>query len=199
MIFVPNFPQLLNSYILKREKKEPILVGEFTRNIFWDGGNKNREINVDIDSDGIDETITIGRDHPNGTKILIINGEQAFNIGNMAEGLDDFGELNEGNYCQLAVKDVTNDGHPEIILAIGDGLIEGHLNIWQFDQETWNSSRKDQYINPVKLIFEIGGQSHFEVLSGGKIHIPYGSFGLFDEIIWNGKKFVETNLMEKKN
>lgn len=160
---------------------DSLLIGEFLETSFWMGGD-DIEIDSDIDSDGKKETIILGLDHPNGTRLMIINGEEAFNYGVDIRGIGEYGELMKDYYCQLAIKDMTNDGRPDILLAVGDGLIESHLNIWRCN--------KRNAAEPAKFEVHIEGQEKFYILPEGKIEIPYGSQALFGETYWNGKKFV---------
>jgi len=91
--------------------------------------------------------------------------------------------------CQLAIIDVTNNGIPDILLAVGDGLIDLHLNIWRFDKEKFVNTVRGKYINPFRFIGHIKGQQNIRILPGGKIEVPVGSFGRFSTYSWDGSKF----------
>lgn len=130
---------------------------------------------------------------PNGIKLLVFSGKEAYNLGFEIMGLNDIGELKENYYCQLASIDVTNDGIPDILLAVGDGLIDLHLNIWSFDKEKIVNTVRGKYINPFRFIGHIEGQQNIRILPGGKIEVPVGSFGRFSTYSWDGSKFKQIN------
>lgn len=166
------------------------ITGELLHSKFWGFNDENNvnEISTDIDGDGIKEIIYFGRQTPNGTSLLIGIGKDFYELGFDIKGLEEFGECGGG--CQVAIKDVTNDGYPEILFAFSTGNIETHLNIFQFDKEKYLNSIRGEKLNPFNLIGYLTGQTEFRILNGGKIEIPYGSQGLYDTYIWNGKKFV---------
>jgi len=191
-----NFKRFIkNSFnnIFSTQTNGELLEGQFLQSIFWYGGDKGEEIHVDIDGDGIKEEIIIERDHPNGVKLLISSGKEVYSLGFEIAGLNDIGELEENYYCQLAVIDVTNDGIPDILLAVGNGLIDLHLNIWRFDKEKFKNTIRGKYINPFRYIGHIEGQQNIRILSGGKIEVPVGSFGRFSTYSWDGSKFKQIN------
>jgi len=196
LVFWLNNPENFKRFFYRMfhiKIKSKLLAGQFLESIFWYGGDKREEIYVDIDGDGIKEEIIIGRDHPNGVKLLIINGKEAYSLGFEIAGLNDIGELEGNYYCQLAVVDVTNDGTPNILLAVGNGLIDLHLNIWTFDKEKFENTARGKYINPFRYIGHIEGQQEIIILPGGKIEVPIGSFGLFSTFSWDGTKFKKIN------
>ena len=177
--------------IFSRQINGELLEGQFLQSTFWHGNKERKEINVDIDGDGIKEEIIIERDTPNGIKLLVFSGKEAYNLGFEIMGLNDIGELKENYYCQLAIIDVTNDGIPDILLAVGDGLIDLHLNIWRFDKEKFVNTVRGKYINPFRFIGHIEGQQNIRILPGGKIEVPVGSFGRFSTYSWEGSKFKQ--------
>lgn len=187
--FIKNF--LKNTF--SRQINGELLEGQFLQSTFWHGNKERKEINVDIDGDGIKEEIIIERDTPNGIKLLVFSGKEAYNLGFEIMGLNDIGELKENYYCQLAIIDVTNDGIPDILLAVGDGLIDLHLNIWSFDKEKFVNTVRGKYINPFRFIGHIEGQQNIRILPGGKIEVPVGSFGRFSTYSWDGSKFKQIN------
>jgi len=190
-----DFKHFIKDYFkntFSREINGELLVGQFLQSTFWHGNKERKEINVDIDGDGIKEKIIIERDTPNGTKLLVISGKEAYNLGFEIMGLNYLGELKENYYCQLAIIDVTNDGIPDILLAVGDGF-DLHLSIWRFDKEKFVNTVRGKYINPFRLIGHFEGKQNIRILSGGKIEVPLGGFGRFSTYSWDGSKFKQVD------
>ncbi|MHB8279469.1 MAG: DUF4062 domain-containing protein [Candidatus Humimicrobiaceae bacterium] len=180
-------------------QKYPYITGEFLHNKIWyldDNGIINENtIDTDLDGDGQKEKIIFGRHTPNGTKLQVLIGKDLFELSFDIKGLDEYGEI--GNSCQLAIKDVDNDGFSEILFAFETGnmnISELHLNIFKFNREKYFKSSRDERINPFYKIAYFSGyfnpELRFRIINGGKIEIPYGSQGLYDTYVWNGNKFI---------
>ena len=108
-----RFIKNLFKHIFSTQINGELLEGEFLQSIFWYGDEKREEVYVDIDGDGIKEEIIIERDHPNGVKLLIFSGKEAYSLEYGIAGFNDFGELEENYYCQLVNTHETNDGIPD--------------------------------------------------------------------------------------
>lgn len=156
----------------------------------WDGskGNVDSKIDVDINNDGKLETVVIGRDHPNGTRVVVSTGEIGYNLfandGKYFEAaFDDSGELKEGYYIQTSFFDLDKDGQKEVLLAIGNKMIDLGVGIYKYNGNIKN--------NGFVQLGYIEGQSEIKVLKDGEIHVPYGSQGLFSSYKVVGGKVVK--------
>jgi hypothetical protein len=168
-------------------KLKSLLIGDFIQSVYWDGSVNSVTTEADIDNDINKEKITLGF----ATQLEIkIDVHLKDNLYRLEAGED----LKPRFYCQLAIKDITRDGTPEILLAIGDGATELFLYVWKFDRKTYLSTPKGKYINPFKSLNIIEGQEHIVIYPSGRINVPFGSQELFVSYIWDG-----INLKEIKN
>ena len=177
---------------LKRIFK-PLLIGEFICYSFWDGQDSQLKLRTDLDNDNNKEDIILVKANQFGIKMEIHLGKESYRLENDIIGLDKFLELKLGFYCQLAIKDVTINGLPEILLAIGNGFDALYLNIWQFDQKTYLNTPRGNYIKPFKFLGCIEGKDKIFIYPDGKMDVPYGSQGLFETYIWDGLRFISIN------
>ncbi len=140
-------------------------------------------------------SITTGFGHPNGIKIVILfeGSNTAVNLGNIMSienGFND-GELEENYFIQIATYDFDGDKNPEIIVAVGDGLVNLNVNVFKFiaPLNQLNASKEENW----KLIGNFQGQEQI-IIENKKISVPYGSQGLFDEYIYSNGKFKMIDL-----
>ncbi len=96
-------------------------------------------------------------------------------------------ELESARILHLGVKDVTNDGLPEILLAAGDGLTKVELRIWGFNEEGRATRRLVE--GNFCLLAKLEGQHHAHIHEGGTILLPYGSQGFALHYRWTGREF----------
>lgn len=176
------------SMSINKKNLKPLLIGEFLHSVFWDGSNKKVTLEADINNDLNKETVTLGLDTPVGVKIEVDLKDNTYRIS----GIED---LREDFYAQLVIKDITRDGIPDILLAIGDGLTELFLYIWQFDRISYLKTQRKKYFNPFNCLGCLEGQEVMRIFPNGRIDIPFGSQGLFETYIWNGYKLekIENN------
>ena len=129
--------------------------------------------------------VIVRRATPNGTDVILVAGSAGFNLLNMytsqSFAFDGDGGFNEGYSIQVSIYDLDNDGEDEILLAIGDNLVEMEL-----------------------LVFEIGGEGlhYMDILHGQEymsidknnvITVPYGSQGLFDKYKYTSDGWILTH------
>lgn len=138
--------------------------------------------------------LVVGRDHPNGTKILALFPGYGVHLplkfADDFGGFDEFGEINKGYYVQVAEHDFDNDGTPEIVVAVGDGLIDLTVNIVKYHAplSPEDAGRDENW----ELAGSFTGQEK-ALIDGATISLPYGSQGLYTEYTWIKKKFIQTN------
>lgn len=89
----------------------------------------------------------------------------------------------------VAVKDVTNDGLPEILVAVHDGEMTLRLAVYGFNSSNARSDRALTSTTFSLLQILDGGQRVAYVHEGGTIVLPYGSAGLSWACRWNGATF----------
>jgi hypothetical protein len=101
------------------------------------------------------------------------------------------GELEENYFIQIATYDFDGDKNPEIIVAVGDGLVNLNVNVFKFiaPLNQLNASKEENW----KLIGNFQGQEQI-IIENKKISVPYGSQGLFDEYIYSNGKFKMIDL-----
>jgi hypothetical protein len=139
--------------------------------------------------------LLVGYDNPNGTKFRI--SFKDINVAvdlryviSMKSGINEFGDCNEGYFVQVATYDFDNDKKPEIIIAVGDGLVDMSVNVIKYHEPT----NKDDAIRTENwsVIAKFQGQDKIRI-EEQKIIVPIGSQGLYDEYTWQNNKFVKTN------
>lgn len=139
--------------------------------------------NVDLDGDGTDETVTFWFSQFS-YKLTITRFDSALYLSLP------FDPESEGrrHFAQVAIKDVTNDGLPEVLVAFGDGLVFLRVAVFGFNE----LGRKSRQITKQSfgLIDQFEGQSNAYIHEGGTLLLPYGSQGMAFEIKWTGEGFV---------
>ena len=128
-------------------------------------------------------TIYFGKDHPNGIKIRLIEGNKAAQVPleEIMDGiLDEYGEFNDidNDVMQVGTHDFNNDNIDELIVTIGDNLSYGQ--VWIYSYHEVDDILK---INPFHLELTKSFQDQIRI-NKNKIQIPYGSQGLFEEYVW---------------
>lgn len=185
---------------LKKEFK-PLLIGEFLHNVFWAGGPEDILIEADIDGDINKEEIRLGIVSQFGFKLDVYIGKNRYRLSDDLAKTKFYNDIIGDFYCQLAIKDITKDGLPEILLAIGNSSSELYLNIWQFDKQKYLNTSRIRNVNPFNFLGQIVGQERMFIFPSGRIDVPFGSQGLFTTYMWNGKNLqeIENNEEMEKN
>lgn len=78
------------------------------------------------------KTLILGLDHPNGVRVLALNGDKGQNlINDVPDGpfFNDYGDLVAGNSIQVTVLDLNGDGSKNVVIAIGkyNGRIDASI------------------------------------------------------------------------
>lgn len=139
-------------------------------------------------------TLVVGRDHPNGTKVLALFPGYGVHLPLMFPdefgGFNDFGDINEGYYVQVAEHDFDNDGTPEILVAVGDGLVDLVVNVVKYHAplSPADAGREENW----ELVGSFSGQEK-AFINGDTVLLPIGSQGLHAEYTWSKTKFIQTN------
>lgn len=159
--------------------------------VIWKSSKKDVDSTVDIDINNDEklETVIIGRNHPNGTRVLIIEGKRGYDLfvcngRYLKSAFDDFGGLKQGYYIQTSFFDLDKDNQKEVLLAIGNkNTKELGVGIYKYNGKIEN--------NGFIQLGYIEGQSDISVLEDGKINVPYGSQGLFNSYSVVKGKFIK--------
>jgi len=138
--------------------------------------------------------LIVGRDHPNGIRILALFPGYGVHLPVKYEkdfgGFNDYGELNEGYYIQVVEYDFDRDDAPEIIVAVGNGLTDLAVNIVKYNAPKLpkDAGRNENW----SLVGSFSGQEKV-LIEGNTISLPYGSQGLYTKYTWSKNKFAKSN------
>jgi len=138
------------------------------------------ELQADLDGDGYEENIKLWFSQFSH-KLTIAKFDKTFYL----ELPPEISETT--SHFHLALKDVTNDGLPEILLAYSPGVASLIVDIWGFN-EHGRKTREFSKEN-FSLLAQLKGQYQARVLEGGVLHLPYGSQSLRWVCQWNGSGF----------
>ncbi len=137
---------------------------------------------IDANIYGRNYTFTIGDNHPNGIRALVIGDGYGYNLfmdldfneEDSEVFFDEFGFLNENCNMQLTAMDFNNDGECELLLSLQS---EGWCIEKTFVFKLLPHPYKDSL---VKYLGVADGQLHMYI-DGTNIIAPYGSQGLYNE------------------
>lgn len=178
-----------------REHMRPekaLLHGEFAAEGVWEVGTE-LTFAADLDGDGNDEIVKFRIDF-HGYWLRVFKHGSGLSLtfpeewNNPFEGdSKDFGTLQVAHTIHIGIKDVTNDGLPELLVAAHDGVIGLRIAVWGYRDAQLRKLEPDSFT--VLGTFE--GQRRAVVSNGGRLSLPYGTAGLFAEYAWNGTAFTE--------
>ena len=162
----------LNRNFEHMRPEQALMKGSFLGEGIYKYGTR-LSLHADLDGDSHEETACFwfsAFSH----KLTVTRFDTAFRL--------DLPEPESAKVLHLGVKDVNNDGLPEILLAAWDGLINFTLRIWGFNEE----GRRSRVIakENFALLAELKGQRSAHILEGGTVLLPYGSQGLANEYKW---------------
>lgn len=142
-------------------------------------------LKADLDGDGHDETVRFLHSH-GGYNLTVSRFDACLNL-ELPAAIYNLEREKPYRVFHLALKDVTNDGLPEILLAAWDGLLDLLVSVWGFTKQGKedHSFTAEHY----SLLGELAGQAYATVREGGSIMLPYGSAGLATIVRWNGTRF----------
>lgn len=146
------------------------------------------EFSIDLDGDGVDEKIAFSHHH--GAEDLVLKKfDKTFHFRipdkfyDKAEPLRP--EPKRPEFFHLALKDVNNDGFPEILLAAHPGIAKLEIAIWGFK----NPSNRTFEAGAFDLLDVLEGQNFAIIFEGGRLRMPYGSIGAAFVYEWSGGHF----------
>ena len=153
--------------------------GEFLAEGVYDFGTRMK-LHVDLDGDGAAETVTFWF-AVNSYNLTVTKHDITFALPRAYDVLEN------SRVVHVAIKDVTDEGLPETLLAASDGIGCLRLYVWGFKEV----SRKTRELNKenLELLADLQGQFRAIILEGGTIVLPYGSHGFASRNHWNGKQF----------
>lgn len=142
-------------------------------------------LSADFDGDGCNEEVKL--EHRRGVfSLSIIKWDSGFTLD-----IPVWNKINneEPRTVHLAIKDVTNDGLPEILLAMSDNISILRLAVYGFNSQESREHRILDTANFSLLQVLDKGQRIAHIFEGGSIMFPYGTAGLAWNCVWNGKEF----------
>ena len=169
-----------------RESMRPelrLMEGEFLAEGVYDFGSRMK-LYVDLDGDGSAETITFWF-AVNAYNLTITKHDNTFALPLAYE------VLGEARVVHIAIKDVTRDGLPEILVAASDGVASLRLYIWGLNQR--GRETRELKKENVAQLGDMQGQYRAVIHGGGTIVLPYGSQGFATFNRWNGSRFEGTS------
>jgi hypothetical protein len=171
----------LDSNFKYTQTEQALLKGKFLGDGIYRFGTRMR-FKVDLDGDGNEETVTFSFSLSNYKLMVTRFGSKLYLPLPFDPESGDHATI-----AEVALKDVTNDGLPEILVAFGDGSTFLILAIFGFN----DLGRKSREItdNTFGLLDKLNGQTVAFVLEGGTIMLPYGSQGWTSEVKWTGERF----------
>ncbi len=144
---------------------------------------EDRKMECDLDGDGVFEYFSIGRESPNGTKILAVGQNVGYNLVHdvsISDAFEEFGHPINGYGFQVTCFDLDNDGIKEVILSTGNQSYEMESIIYRYTKSI---------DKPFELVGHIEGQTKMYIEDDGTITAPFGSQGLFTDY-----KYLNKNL-----
>jgi len=148
------------------------------------------KLHADLDGDGNQEEIEFESRH-GGFTLIVKRFDETIQLELPADFQTDY-ENRRGfdpKTHHVAIKDVTNDGLPEILVAAHDGGIVLKVAVYGFNSPTARAERTLDTKSFSLLRLLEGGQLQANVHEGGTIVLPYGTAGLAWICKWNGKDF----------
>ncbi|HHY91459.1 MAG TPA: zinc ribbon domain-containing protein, partial [Clostridiales bacterium] len=145
----------------------------------------NKEMRLYLNDNSQEDFIAVGLDSPNGVMVKVIIDNYGYNVlyeSSIGKSeltdhfFDEFGELDWGYMIQAAVVDFGNDGKKEFVIAIGDGLV--NLGVSVFEIEYYHDYFRFKEIG----FFE--GQEKAYIKENESIILPYGGQGLSTEYLY---------------
>jgi hypothetical protein len=165
-----------------RESMRPelrLIQGDFLAEGIYDFGNRLK-LQVDLDGDGSPELVTFWF-AVNSYNLTITKHDSTFALPLSYQTLEN------ARLVHVAIKDVTNDGLPEVLLAASDGPASLRLYVWGLNQ----SGRQERKLSEETFVAlaDFAGQYRAQIFEGGPIVLPYGSQGFAFRHRWNVNQF----------
>ncbi len=148
--------------------------------------NKKMTLEIDNDNDGKLEYYALSKDTPNGIRILAVKNVYGINLNDFkyTSAFDDYGDIKSNYSIQLTCCDLNNDNIDEILVSVGDSLIDMETLVYRL------SNKKD---NPFLLVGRICGQEKMTFNTKDcAIYAPYGSRGPFEKYTYKNNKIIQT-------
>jgi hypothetical protein len=153
--------------------------------LIWNGSPRGEQRPLTVRMYGKPSSLMVTRDEPEGVRIGVTHAKGfqflPVHFGREFAGFDNKRNLKRGYVIHALEHDFDGDKIPEVVVAVGDGLVNLAVNVFRFTAP-----------NKWTRIGSFEGQQK-AIVEGGTIVLPYGSQGLFQEHRWKGGKFVETS------
>lgn len=157
-----------------------VMTGEF----YWQalyGSSGILDVNFDFDGDDKEETVRF-KFQQFRHWVTFFKSHSGSEIPMSQHFVD---ALNSSERIHLGLKDVTNDGVAELVIAASGSVASAMLGIY---------GMKDGKFSELAVL---GGQFLFHVFERGHIIAPYGSVGLYFDYRWENGRFSGTELDDR--
>jgi hypothetical protein len=164
-----------------------LLRGEFIAEGIYSFGTVLR-LSVDLDGDGDTEEIGFMYSH-GGYTLWVKKFDRTLPLA-LPSWVQPDEDGKTPKTIHVAVRDVTNDGLPEILLAAHDGMMDLKVAVFGFNSDDARANRRLDPATFSQLQVLEHGQHTAYVFEGGTIRMPYGSAGLAWTCRWEQNQFV---------
>jgi len=175
----------IDNYLISMNPAESLMKGNFLCEGTYTSGTR-MTLRTDLDGDGRDEEIRFFLSH--GAYSLILEKDGRASRLPLPDSLS---HLNFIDRIHLAVKDVTNDGLPEIILAFAVDRFEVFVAVFG----SKDTEGRERRLETFEQLGQFQGQTLWPVLiyEGGTIVLRYGTAGCAWVARWSGREFITSD------
>jgi peptidoglycan hydrolase-like protein with peptidoglycan-binding domain len=157
--------------------------------LIWRGGQDPKFVKPTFESAITPQTMRI-KAGSNGADVVWVYDEGDFAMPFSSE-LCGAAAIDKKCTVEIALHDFDGDGRPEVVVVVGDGRTALKFWIVQYYRPSappTYKAKRDYW----SILFEGDGEKEVD-LQGGRIIVPRGNKGQFDEYAFQGKQFVKKN------
>lgn len=185
---------LLLIFIYNQTIAQDLIYGVENKIIWGKENNSDISLPLYFKTNPSPSSLTVGYKTQAGTKLVAVYDKLDFGVDlsdvlTIESGLNEYGEIIEDYYIEIANYDFDNDGNCEIIIVVGNGSFDLWVNVLKYHppQKIEDANRIENW----SVILSCYGQQSIEVVEN-IIQVPIGSQGLFDEYVLKNGQFEKT-------